>query len=96
MTLQVRAAREADRETWFWSGLPWWGSLMLSTGLFRLLLTLPAHITQQKVSAKRYLMTEEMKTEILPAIQKMTDRWSWFVLRVSNLSLQTRHTQQVE
>lgn len=47
---------------------------MLSTGLFRLLLTLPAHITQQKVSAKRYLMTEEMKTEILPAIQKMTDR----------------------
>jgi len=56
------------------TGLPWWGSLVLSTGIFRLLLTLPAHITQQKVSAKRYLLTQEMKNEVLPAIQKSTDR----------------------
>merc|ERR1719318_475168 len=40
----------------------------------RLLLTMPAHITQQKVMSKRYVMSEEMKTEILPALQKMTDR----------------------
>jgi len=56
------------------TGLPWWGSLVLSTALFRLVLTLPAHITQQKVLAKRYLLTQEMKNEILPAIQKGTDR----------------------
>ena len=55
-------------------GLPWWGSLIVSTGLFRLILTVPAHITQQKVSAKRFLMNQEMKNEVLPAIQKMTDR----------------------
>ena len=46
----------------------------MSTGLFRLILTVPAHITQQKVSAKRFLMNQEMKNEVLPAIQKMTDR----------------------
>ena len=56
------------------TGLPWWASLIVSTGLFRLVLTLPAHITQQKVSAKRFLMNQEMKNEVLPAIQKMTDR----------------------
>ena len=43
------------------TGLPWWASLIVSTGLFRLVLTLPAHITQQKVSAKRYLMNQEME-----------------------------------
>ena len=57
-----------------YSGLPWWGSLVVSTALFRLVLTLPAHITQQKVSAKRFLMSQEMKNEVLPAIQKMTNR----------------------
>ena len=31
-------------------GMPWWGTLMASTALFRLLLTLPAHVTQQKVN----------------------------------------------
>ena len=56
------------------SGLPWWGSLVVSTAVFRLVLTLPAHITQQKVSAKRFLMSQEMKNEVLPAIQKMTNR----------------------
>ena len=31
-------------------GLPWWSTVMIGTGLFRLLLTLPAHVTQQKVT----------------------------------------------
>ena len=35
------------------SGLPWWGTIMVSTAVFRLLFTLPAHVTQQKVMAKR-------------------------------------------
>jgi len=56
------------------TGLPWSGSIMVSTVLLRLVLTLPAHVTQQKVMAKRFIMAEEMKREILPAIQKMTDR----------------------
>ena len=47
---------------------------MLSTGVFRLMLTLPAHVTQQKVMAKRYLLSEEMKNEITPALQKATNR----------------------
>ena len=55
-------------------GLPWWATIILSTGVMRLMLTMPAHITQQKVMGKRYLMSEEMKTEILPALQKATDR----------------------
>ena len=55
------------------TGLPWWGSILLSTSLFRLLLTLPAHVTQQKVMAKRVVMSEEMKTEILPALQRATN-----------------------
>jgi len=55
-------------------GLPWWATIILSTGVMRLMLTMPAHITQQKVMAKRYVMSEEMRTEILPALQKMTDR----------------------
>ena len=35
------------------SGLPWWATIMASTAAFRLILTLPAHVTQQKVMAKR-------------------------------------------
>ena len=46
---------------------------MISTTLFRLLLTLPAHITQQKVMAKRVIMSEEMKSEILPSLQRATN-----------------------
>ena len=38
------------------------------------MLTMPAHITQQKVMAKRYLLSEEMKNEIIPALQKATNR----------------------
>jgi len=55
-------------------GLPWWATIMLSTGLMRLLLTLPAHITQQKVMAKRYVMTEELNKELLPALEKASNR----------------------
>eukprot|EP00092_Neocalanus_flemingeri_P009418 GFUD01010132.1.p1 GENE.GFUD01010132.1~~GFUD01010132.1.p1 ORF type:complete len:348 (-),score=86.68 GFUD01010132.1:718-1761(-) len=56
------------------TGLPWWATVMLSTGVLRLLLTMPAHITQQKVMAKRFLMSEEMKTDILPSLQSAVDR----------------------
>jgi len=56
------------------SGLPWWSTLMIGTGLFRLLLTLPAHVTQQKVMAKRYIMSEEMKNDILPSLQRATNQ----------------------
>ena len=35
------------------SGLPWWATIMVTTAVFRLLFTLPAHVTQQKVMAKR-------------------------------------------
>merc|ERR1719369_821867 len=55
-------------------GLPWWATIMLSTGVMRLILTLPAHITQQKVMAKRYLMTEELNNQLLPALEKATNR----------------------
>ena len=55
-------------------GLPWWATIMLSTCVMRLVLTLPAHITQQKVMAKRYVMSEEMKNDILPALEKATNR----------------------
>ena len=55
-------------------GLPWWATIMLSTGVMRLVLTLPAHITQQKVMAKRFVMSEEMKNDILPALEKATNR----------------------
>lgn len=47
---------------------------MLSTGVMRLILTLPAHVTQQKVMAKRFVMSEEMKNDILPALEKATNR----------------------
>ena len=68
---------------------------MVSTVLLRLVLTLPAHVTQQKVMAKRFIMAEEMKREILPAIQKMTDRSDGDSLLVCvslTLSLQARHS----
>ena len=77
------------------AGLPWSGSIMVSTVLLRLVLTLPAHVTQQKVMAKRFIMAEEMKREILPAIQKMTDRSDGDSLLVCvslTLSLQARHS----
>ena len=60
------------------TGLPWGLTIVISTSIMRLLLTLPAHITQQKVMAKRYVMSEEMKKEILPSLQKATNRY--FVL----------------
>lgn len=56
------------------TGLPWWATIMASTAAFRLILTLPAHVTQQKVMAKRYLMSEEMKTEVLPSLQRATNQ----------------------
>ena len=37
------------------TGLPWWCSIIVSTSLFRLLLTLPAHVTQQKVMGQHNL-----------------------------------------
>jgi len=55
-------------------GLPWWATIMLSTAVMRLALTLPAHITQQKVMAKRFVMSEEMKDEILPALKTATNK----------------------
>jgi len=56
------------------TGLPWWATIMASTAMFRLLFTLPAHVTQQKVMAKRYLMSEEMKTEVIPSLQRATNQ----------------------
>jgi len=56
------------------TGLPWGLTIVISTSIMRLLLTLPAHITQQKVMAKRYVMSEEMKKEILPSLQRATNR----------------------
>lgn len=55
------------------TGLPWWCTIVLSTGMFRLLLTLPAHVTQQKVMSKRFLMSEEMKEKLLPSLQRATN-----------------------
>jgi len=51
------------------TGLPWWATIVLSTASLRLLLTLPAHITQQKVLAKRVIMSEDMNRDILPSLQ---------------------------
>ena len=56
------------------TGLPWWATIVITTGTLRLLLTMPAHITQQKVMAKRYIMSEEMNKDLLPSLQKATDR----------------------
>merc|ERR1719342_578223 len=56
------------------TGLPWWATITITTGTLRLLLTMPAHITQQKVMAKRYIMSEEMNKDLLPSLQKATDR----------------------
>ena len=54
---------------YFSTGLPWWATIVLSTASLRLLLTLPAHITQQKVLAKRVIMSEDMNRDILPSLQ---------------------------
>ena len=56
-------------------GLPWWATIMLSTGVLRLMLTMPAHITQQKVMAKRFLMSEEMNNDILPSLKSALDKY---------------------
>jgi len=55
------------------TGFPWWCTIVLSTGLFRLILTLPAHVTQQKVMSKRFLMSEEIKEKLLPSLQRATN-----------------------
>ena len=38
------------------SGLPWWGTILISTALLRTAVTLPAHVTQQKVNGLLGLM----------------------------------------
>ena len=37
------------------------------------MLTFPAHVTQQKVMSKRFLMSEEMKEKLLPSLQRATN-----------------------
>jgi len=51
-------------------GLPWWGTIMLSTAAARTFIFLPAHITQQKVQVKRMILSKEMSTEIIPALEQ--------------------------
>lgn len=56
------------------TGLPWWGTILLSTALLRTTVTLPAHVTQHKVAAKRLLLGHQMNTEILPELNKAVNR----------------------
>ena len=41
---------------------------------FRMAIASPAHITAQKVVAKRYLMMKEMDEEIIPELKRATSR----------------------
>jgi inner membrane protein COX18 len=56
------------------TGLPWWGTIVMSTALLRTSITLPAHITQHKVAAKRLILGQQMNTEILPELNKAVNQ----------------------
>lgn len=56
------------------SGLPWWAVVLACTATARLAITGPAHVTAQKVAAKRFLLAKEMQEVILPALKRATDR----------------------
>jgi len=56
------------------SHLPWWAVILIFTGTLRMAIASPAHITAQKVVAKRYLMMKEMDEEIIPELKRATSR----------------------
>jgi len=56
------------------TGLPWWALIIACTATARLVLTGPAHVTAQKVAAKRLLLAKEMEEVQIPSIKKATDR----------------------
>lgn len=64
-----------------YSGLPWWGSIVLSTFLFRSVVTLPLTIYQhnitariEKIALEMPAIVEELKKEAAMAKQKF--KWS--------------------
>lgn len=64
-----------------YTGLPWWGSIVLSTFLFRSVVTLPLTVYQHKITARiekialeMPAIVEELKKEAAMAKQKF--KWS--------------------
>jgi len=55
------------------TGLPWWGTFILSTVGLRAVISLPAQITSQKVACKRQLLNKEMENTLIPSLKKATD-----------------------
>merc|ERR1719233_1433943 len=56
------------------SGIPWFGTIILSTAAFRILLALPAQVTSQKVAAKRFLLQKEMDETLIPSLKKASHK----------------------
>lgn len=56
------------------SCLPWSAVVLGCTAAARFSITGPAHVTAQKVAAKRLLLAKEMQDVILPSLKKATDR----------------------
>jgi len=54
-----------------YTGLPWFGSIILFTAGLRTMISLPAQVTSHKVAAKRTLMFEEIN-KALPALKEAT------------------------
>lgn len=56
------------------TGLEWWAVIILSSVAMRCCLMLPAHVTSQKVAAKRRIVFERMDKEVIPSLRAATNR----------------------
>lgn len=55
-------------------GIPWYGTIILCTASLRLMISLPAQTTSQKVASKRFLLFKEMEEIIIPSLRRATDQ----------------------
>ena len=55
-------------------GIPWYGTIVLCTAGLRLMISLPAQTTSQKVTSKRYLLFKEMEEIVIPSLRRATDQ----------------------
>jgi inner membrane protein COX18 len=55
-----------------YTGIPWYGTIILFTAGLRTMISLPAQVTSHKVAAKRTLMFKEI-SNFLPALRRATD-----------------------
>jgi len=56
-----------------YTGIPWYGSIMLFTVGLRTIMSLPAQVTSHKVAAKRTIMFKEIN-EILPSLKEASEK----------------------